>query len=218
MSDPNGTDRRPVADPDRELESDESVETGAASGSDPDSDPNSGSDTDFESETADRTEGADRSDDRVSDVDSETGVGDNPDDRDPRDENTQIATEERRRNTPFISALVALLGVWIAGSVLVYDVSEAALWNNVLVGAVVFLTAGYNYYRLSNDIPLSAGVATLVSVLGIWLIVSTALLGMLGSLFWSTLVTGLLIAGLSGYNAYEAREARSVATDSDVGS
>ncbi len=87
---------------------------------------------------------------------------------------------------------------------LVFDVGGASLWNNVLVGAVILLAAGYNVYRLSNDIPLSVGVSTLVAVLGIWLIVSAALLGMLGSLFWSTLAAGLLVTGLSGYNAYEA--------------
>lgn len=34
--------------------------------------------------------------------------------------------------------------------------------------------------------------------------------------FWSTLVSGLLIAGLAGYNAYEAREARSITTEPDA--
>ncbi|MEY7852004.1 hypothetical protein AB7C87_22695 [Natrarchaeobius sp. A-rgal3] len=151
------------------------------------------------------------------DVDSGTGVGDHPDrGRDPRDDSTRVANEERRRNTSVVSALVAAIGAWVALSVLVFDVGEASLWNNVLVGTVVLLAAGYNVYRLSNDIPLSVGVSTLVAVLGIWLIVSAALLGMLGSLFWSTLVSGLLVAGLSGYNAYEAREARTVATEPDT--
>ncbi|MFP8951915.1 hypothetical protein ACLI4Z_02915 [Natrialbaceae archaeon A-arb3/5] len=134
-------------------------------------------------------------------------------DRDPRDESTQIANEERRRKTSVVSAVIAALGAWVALSVLIFDVGEASLWNNVLVGAIVFVGAGYNFYRISNDVPLSVGVASLVAILGIWLIVSAALLGMLGSLFWSTLASGLLIAGLAGYNAYEAREARTVATD-----
>lgn len=150
----------------------------------------------------------------VSDVDSGTGAGDRPNTGpDPRDESTQIANEERRRKTSVISGLVAALGVWVAASVLIFDASETVLWNNALVGAAVFLAAGYNGYRLSNDIPLSIGVAALVAVLGIWLIVSAALFGMLEMLFWSTVATGLLIAGLAGYNAYEAREAQAVATE-----
>ncbi len=136
---------------------------------------------------------------------------------DPRNESTQIANEERRRNTAFVSGIVAVIGAWVALSVLVYDVATASLWNNVAVGAVVFLAAGYNYYRLSNDIPLSTGIATLVALLGLWLIVAAALLEMTMGLFWSTAVSGLLIAGLAGYNAYESREATTVATDPDSG-
>ncbi|WP_090622301.1 SPW repeat domain-containing protein [Natrinema salaciae] len=149
------------------------------------------------------------------DIDSGTGVGDgaHSGDRDPRDESTQIANEERRRKTSVVSLLVAAFGAWLALSVLVFETAAAPLWNNVLVGLVVFAAAGYNYYRLTNDVPLSTGIASLVAVLGIWLIVSAALLEMVGSLFWSTLATGLLIAGLAGYNAYEAREARTVATE-----
>ncbi|WP_306052433.1 SPW repeat domain-containing protein [Natronococcus wangiae] len=146
-------------------------------------------------------------------TDSGTGAGDREDrGRDPRDDSTQVANEERRRNTPFISAIVAAIGAWVALSVLVYDMSAASLWNNVLVGAVVFVAGSYNYYRLVNDAPLSIGVASMVALLGIWLIIAPALLAMT-SAFWSTLVSGMLVAGLAGYNAYEAREARSVATE-----
>lgn len=152
------------------------------------------------------------------DVDSGTGVGDRDDPgRDHRDDSTRIASEERRRKTTLVSLIVALVGAWVAASVLLYDVTQATLWNNVLVGAVVFVAAGYNYYRVTSDVPLSVGVAALVALLGIWLIVAPALLGMTAGPFWSTLVSGLLIAGLAGYNAYDAREARSVATESEAG-
>ncbi len=153
------------------------------------------------------------------DVDSGTGIGDGErtGGRDPRDESTQVASEERRRKTSVVSLLVAVLGAWVALSVLVFRSDGAPASNGVLVGLAVALAAGYNYYRATNDIPLSPAIASLVALLGIWLIVSAALLGMTGGLFWSTLVTGLLIAGLAGYNAYEAREARTVTTDSGTG-
>ncbi|WP_226007526.1 SPW repeat domain-containing protein [Natrinema salinisoli] len=187
MSDPNGDDHRT---------SDES-ETGADSGTDG---------------PTDRRETA------AADIDSGTGIGDGERSggRDPRDESTRVANEERRRKTSVLSLLVAVLGAWVALSVLIFDTEAAPLWNDVLVGLVVAVAAGYNYYRVTNDVPLSTGIATLVAVLGIWLIVSAALLEMTGVLFWSTLATGLLIAGVAGYNAYEAREARAVATDSGV--
>lgn len=156
-----------------------------------------------------------RSEEAAADIDSGTGVGDGERSgrRDPHDESTQVASEERRRNTSVVSLLVAVLGAWVALSVLVFETAAAPLWNNVLVGLVVLAAAGYNYYRVANDVPLSTGIASLIAVLGIWLIVSAALLEMVGGLFWSTLATGLLIAGLAGYNAYEARDARTVATE-----
>ena len=156
------------------------------------------------------------------DVDSGTGFGDRDDPgRDHRDESTQVASEERRRKIPIVSAIIALIGAWVALSVVViYDVSQAAFWNNILVGAVVVVAAGYNYYRVSNDMSISVGVSGLIALLGIWLIIAPALfempagLGLIESPFWSTLGSGLLIAALAGYNAYDARDAQSVATDS----
>ncbi|WP_121741887.1 SPW repeat domain-containing protein [Natronorubrum halophilum] len=177
-------------------------------------------------ETASGTEGGVGREERArspsDDVDSGTGVGDRDDPgRDNRDDSTQIANEERRRKLSVISAIVAIIGAWVALSVvIVYDVSQAAFWNNVLVGAVVFVAGSYNSYRLANDIPLSVGVSGLVALLGVWLIIAPALfempagIGLTESPFWSTLASGLLIAGLAGYNAYDARDARSVATDS----
>lgn len=147
-------------------------------------------------------------------IDSGTGVGDRGDrGRDPRDDSTQVANEERRRNVSFISAFVAVMGGWVALSVFIYDVGNATLWNNVLVGTLVFLAGTYNYFRLSNDTPLSVGATVLVAVLGIWLIVSPALLEAVDSLYWSTLIPGVVVTGLAVYNAYDAREARSAVSD-----
>lgn len=191
MSDPNGDDRRPRD------ESDPDVDAGGDAIDGP----------------TNRRESA------AADIDSGTGFGDGERSggRDPRDESTQVANEERRQKTSVISLLVATLGAWTALSVLVFQTDAAPLWNDVLVGLAVAAAAGYNYYRVINDVPLSTGIATLVAVLGIWLIISAALLEMTGGLFWSTLATGLLIAGLAGYNAYEAREARTVATEPGPG-
>ncbi|MDS0475587.1 hypothetical protein [Natrinema sp. 1APR25-10V2] len=164
----------------------------------------SGSDTD---------EPINRSESASADIDSGTGFGDRRDaGRDRRDESTRVANEERRRKTSILGLFVVALGAWVALSAFVFETDATPLWNNVLVGLVVAAAAGYNYYRVTNDIPLSAAIASLVAILGVWLIVSAALLGMTGGLFWSTIAAGLLIAGLAGYNAYEARETRTVAT------
>ncbi|WP_254761602.1 SPW repeat domain-containing protein [Natrinema marinum] len=163
-------------------------------------------------EPIERTESA------SADADSGTGYGDRLDaGRDHRDESARVANEERRRKASTLGLVVAALGAWVALSVLVFGTAAAPLWNNVLVGLVVAAAAGYNYYRLTNDIPLSAAIASLVAILGVWLIVSSALFGMTGGLFWSTITSGLLIAGIAGFNAYEAREARTVATEPGPG-
>lgn len=136
--------------------------------------------------------------------------------RDPRDEPEQIANEERRRNTAFVSGIVAVVGLWVAISPFVYGLDGATLWNNLAVGAAVLVLGGYNVYRQYNDVPLSAGAAGLAVLLGLWLIVAAVAFGMAAGAFWSTLVSGLLIAGFAGYNTYEAREARAVAPDADA--
>ena len=161
---------------------------------------------------------SDRADDTdaTAGTETRTGTGTRVDEGpDPRDESTQVADEERRRNAALVSGVTAIIGAWVALSVLLYEVTQASLWNNVLVGAVVFVAAGYNFYRLNNDIPLSVGVAALVALLGIWLIVAAAVFAMIGMLFWSTSISGLLIAALAGYNAYEAREARTVTAEGE---
>lgn len=39
---------------------------------------------------------------------------------------------------------------------------------------------------------------------------------MTGGPFWNTIASGLLVASLAGYNAYEARDARTVATEPET--
>lgn len=163
-------------------------------------------------------EPSNRTEREAADIDSGTDSGHRTETgRNPRNESTQVVDEERRRKISVTSLLVATLGVWVALSTLVLETGTAPLWNNVLVGLVVGVAAGYNYYRLANDIPLSTAIASLVAILGIWLIVSAALLEMTGGVFWNTVASGLLIAGLAGYNAYEARDARTIASEPETG-
>ncbi|WP_408957635.1 hypothetical protein [Natrinema sp. 74] len=174
--------------------------------------------TSGDSETDTGNDATNRSESASADIDSGTGFGDRPNPgRDRRGESTRIADEERRRKTSVLGLFVAALGAWVALSVLVFEADATPLWNNVLIGLAVAAAAGYNYYRQTNDIPISAAIASLIAILGVWLIISAALLGMTGGLFWNTIAAGLLIAGLAGYNAYEAREARAVVTEPGPG-
>jgi hypothetical protein len=49
-----------------------------------------------------------------------------------------------------LSGVVGVLGLWLAASPFVYDASRVALWNNLVIGGAVVLSAGYTLYRLSE--------------------------------------------------------------------
>jgi len=124
---------------------------------------------------------------------------------------TERVTEHEREKSPlrWLSGIVSLFGLWIAAAPFVYGGSEIALWNNVAVGVAVFLVAGYNYYRMATRLPASVAAAGLVALLGLWSIAAPFVLVFLDDgLFWSTVVSGIVVAALAGYNVYETRQAR----------
>ena len=132
---------------------------------------------------------------------------------------TQTDTERRRgtdadRDTlntdamRWVSALVALAGLGLVAYPFMFESTDAAFWNDVLLGTAIFLIAGYNFYRLSKDRLASTGAALLATVLGLWVLVSPAVIEM-GSdeLAMTTAAGGLVVAVLSAYNAYANRSA-----------
>lgn len=122
-----------------------------------------------------------------------------------------------RRTRSYLSGIASLFGLWIALSPFVYEgIAEMGTWNNVLVGAVIFIAAGYNFYRQYNATPANVGVSTLVALLGVWLVVAALALEMLDGAFWSTLVSGAIIAVLSGAVGYASRRARPVAGEREA--
>jgi len=109
----------------------------------------------------------------------------------------------------WISGLVSLIGLWIAASPFVYDTTEMGLWNNVVVGAAIFLIAGYNFYRMSNGFFASVGSASLVALLGLWTIVAPFVMAFeTDAMLWSNVAAGAVVALLAAYNAYANREAQ----------
>ena len=126
------------------------------------------------------------------------------------DQEADRATEtDRRRNTldtdrmKWVSAIVAIAGLGLVAYPFMFEATEVAMWNDVVAGTAVFLLAGYNFVRLSRDQLASVGVASLTTVLGLWALVSPAIIEM-GSdeLAVTTAAGGLITAALSAYNAY----------------
>lgn len=103
----------------------------------------------------------------------------------------------------WVSAIVALAGLGLVAYPFMFEATEAATWNDTLVGTAIFLLAGYNFYRLSKDRLASVGIASLATLLGLWALVSPAVIEM-GSneLAMTTAAGGLIVAALSAYNAY----------------
>jgi cation transport ATPase len=153
----------------------------------------------------------------------------NSPDRDTTAETTQTtdrtAADRRRADekrtvdlsgSKLLAGLASLIGAWIAVSPFVYgDLAggtqlDAAGWNNVIVGAAIFLVAGYNFYRLSKNMNVSEAASGLTLLLGLWMVVSPFAVFVLGTggLFWSTVVSGLIAAAIGTYNAYKGRQAR----------
>ncbi|AGB32015.1 hypothetical protein C488_05953 [Natrinema pellirubrum DSM 15624] len=108
----------------------------------------------------------------------------------------------------WISALAALLGLYLVASPFLLESTDAAVWNDTLIGTAIFLTAGYNFYRLSKDRLASVGVASLTVLLGLWALVSPSFIDMGGNaLATGTAISGLLVAALAAYNAYANNKA-----------
>lgn len=120
---------------------------------------------------------------------------------------TQKTTEHRDRlNTDmmqWVSALAALAGLGLVAAPFVFEATDTATWNNTITGTAIFLTAGYNFYRLSKDRLASVGAAALAALLGVWALVSPYVIEMGSSeLARTTMGLGVIIAALSAYNAY----------------
>lgn len=114
--------------------------------------------------------------------------------------------------TKWLSGINALLGAWLVVSPFLLTTTtgglSASVWNNVVIGAVIFLIAGYNYYRQSRNQAVSTGSASLVALLGLWMIVAPFVVFAVdtAAMFWSNVIAGTLVTIIAVYVAYEGRE------------
>jgi len=135
-----------------------------------------------------------------------------------RDVHEENATRDIDRNPTergkWISAAIALLGLWLVVEVFLFDVLAGNFWNDLIVGAILIAVGGYNYYQRADEEVGSFGAAVFVALIGLWLIVSPWVYGIdTGTAevttevgFWNDIIVGLLALVLGGYSAYEARE------------
>lgn len=135
----------------------------------------------------------------MNDTPPDTGSDRNGTDRDTRTGQDTLNTDTMQ----WVSALAAIVGLWLVASPFVLESTETAIWTITLSGTAIFLLAGSNFLRMSRDRLASTGVAALTVVVGLWMLVSPAVIEMGSSeLATSTAISGLAVAALSGYNAY----------------
>ena len=113
----------------------------------------------------------------------------------------------------WISALVALLGLWLVVEPWLFELSAANFWSDVVVGVALVVLGGYNYYRRADRRLGSASVGVFVALLGLWLVAAPFVFG--GPVsgtdtgdvgVWNDIVVGALAFVLGAYSAYEARD------------
>ncbi|WP_336365190.1 SPW repeat domain-containing protein [Halalkalicoccus salilacus] len=126
----------------------------------------------------------------------------------PTDTEPTTGTEANRERLDtdtmqWISAIVAIAGLGLVAYPFMFEATEAAIWNDTLVGTAIFLLGGYNFYRLTRDQLANVAVASLATLLGLWALVFPAVIEM-GSneLAMATAAGGLITAVLSAYSAY----------------
>lgn len=137
------------------------------------------------------------------------------------DERSHEARVDERNPNPDesgkgVSAVIALLGLWMVLQAIVFDVVATQFWNDVAVGGLLFAAGAYNYHRRSNEEIGNVAVAAVAALLGLWLVAAPFMFGADAGLtettndlaFWNDIVVGLLAFALGTYSAYEAREDR----------
>ena len=133
-------------------------------------------------------------------------------DRDEEYNATDVDTNPAKRGR-WVSALVALLGLWLIVEPILFELSVANFWNDIIIGGALIVLGGYNYYRRADERLGSVAVGVFVALIGLWLIAAPFVLGdpsgatdtnALG--LWNDVIVGALALILGAYSAYEARD------------
>lgn len=119
-----------------------------------------------------------------------------------------------RERGKWISAIIAVLGLWMIAQAALVDLVATQFWNDVIVGLLLLAVGGYNYYRRADEKLGNMAAAVLAALLGLWLVASPFMFGAdAGSTeavndigFWNDIIVGLLALGLGAYSAYKIRD------------
>lgn len=95
-----------------------------------------------------------------------------------------------------------LLGLWLLTASFTFGAPGIAQWNDVLVGCVILVVAGYNYFRERMQGILSRRAAAVNGLLGVWLLVAPFMYEISDILLWNDIIVGVGVTSLAMYNIY----------------
>lgn len=130
---------------------------------------------------------------------------------------TRTRTDRTDSIGGYVSAAAALVGTWVLVSAFLYSPPPANFWNDVIVGSAIGIVAGYNALRADDPEGINVGAASLVALLGLWMVVAPLVFEVLtDGAFWSDVISGAVVAVLGGYNAYRGRRTERVAPTAEA--
>jgi len=119
----------------------------------------------------------------------------------------------------WLSAIIALIGVWMIVEPFLFVVGGGQFWNDVLVGVLLVAVGGYNYYRRTNKEVGSVAAASIAVLLGLWLVIAPFVIGagteaggsetVSDFAFWNDIVVGLITIAIGAFSVFSARSERS---------
>jgi hypothetical protein len=107
-----------------------------------------------------------------------------------------VASDQMTGGASWINVL---LGIWVIISPFILQFARlpAVMWNNVVIGVVVALLA-----LIRSSLPRQSGWSLANVILGIWMIISPFVLGvMTTTVLWNNIVLGIVIALVAVGNA-----------------
>jgi uncharacterized membrane protein len=104
--------------------------------------------------------------------------------------------------TKWLAGTNAVLGLWLIAAPFVLGVTVAGLWNAVVVGSLIALASGYNWYLTTTDEEVNRLVAYSAAVLGFWVIAAPFVFGVGTAAMWNDVIVGAVVASFGGYNGY----------------
>ncbi|MFB6186622.1 MAG: SPW repeat protein [Halobacteriaceae archaeon] len=106
------------------------------------------------------------------------------------------------------SGIAALGGIWaIIAPFIWMGVSSSMMWSNIIIGAAVFLLAGFSWYRKYTGESAHKVASWLAAIGGLWFIVAPFVFtGVPNNLMITNVIAGIIVAVLAGYTAYQGGE------------